>query len=90
MLRKSVTGPMLDRKWRGKHVCQVPYPVAAGQRVQLVAAHGDGLVQGLHGGPAGGARVEAARHVQVTQPLSVLARHAVPVPLAGPAPPDLK
>ena len=49
--RKSITGP-------GRRL-QVPHPVA-GQGVQLVAAHGDGLVQGLHGGPAGGARVEAA------------------------------
>ena len=87
---------MLWRKWhvvvlRRKHVSgQVPYPVAAGQRVQLVAAHGDRLVEGLHGGPAGGARVEAARHVQVTQPLIVLASEAVPIPLTGPASTDLE
>ena len=92
MGRKSVTGSMLDRKWqvvwRRKHVRQVPYPVAAGQRVQLVAAHGDGLVQGLHGGPAGGPRVEAARHVH--QPLIVFTCHAISVPFTGPAPADLK
>ena len=65
---------------------QVPHAVA-GQGVQLVAAHGDGLVQGLHGGPAGGARVEAAGELCVRpRPRP----QTVPVPLAGAASPDLQ
>ena len=72
---QSVAGSMRGDETAG------PHPLR-GQRVQLVGAHGDGLVQGLHGGPAGGPRVEAGR--------LLLPLDALPVPLTGPAPSDLR
>ena len=74
LARQSVAGAMGGQEPTGSHPLR-------GQRVQLVGAHGDGLVQGLHGGPAGGAGVEAGG--------LLLSLDALPVPLAGPASSDL-
>ena len=72
--RQPVAGP----DWLPHRLHHAPHPLA-GQGVQLVAAHGDGLVQGLHGGAARGPGVEAPGQLQIRARARA---EAVPVPLA--------
>ena len=80
LLRQPVAGSVGGEEAAGPHSLRR-------QSVQLVGADGDGLVQGLHGGSAGGAGVEAGGGDGLDHLL--LPVDALPVPLCGPAPPDL-
>ena len=80
--RQPIAGPDI----RPPRLHHTPHPIA-GQGVQLVAAHGDGLVQGLHCGPTRGPGVEAPGQLQIR---AWTRAEAVPVPLAWATSPDLQ